>query len=148
MKLITALMLLLAPCAALAQDAPAQSPPAQASPAASVPGETVIHREVFEYSSGGRRDPFNSLLGTSDLRPLLIDLRLAAIAYDPNGRNSVAVLRDLTSKEQYRVQVGQTLGRMRVAAIGPRSVTFTIQEFGLSRQETLSMNDTTRVRTP
>jgi hypothetical protein len=89
-----------------------------------------------------------SLLATSDLRPLLIDLRLAAIAYDPNGRNSVAVLRDLTSKEQYRVKVGQTLGRMRVAAIQPRSVTFTIQEFGLSRQETLTMDDTTRVRTP
>ncbi|MGI8618313.1 MAG: hypothetical protein ACR2L6_04390 [Gemmatimonadaceae bacterium] len=110
--------------------------------------EHTIHREVFEYDAGGRRDPFASLLATSDLRPLLIDLRLAAIAYDPNGGNSVAVLRDLTSKEQYRVKVGQTLGRMRVAAIQPRSVTFTIQEFGLSRQETLTMNDTTRVRTP
>ena len=110
--------------------------------------EHTIYREVFEYGAGGRRDPFASLLATSDLRPLLIDLRLAAIAYDPNGRNSVAVLRDLTSKEQYRVKVGQVLGRMRVAAIQPRSVTFTIQEFGLSRQETLTMNDTTRVRTP
>jgi hypothetical protein len=110
--------------------------------------EHTIYREVFEYDAGGRRDPFASLLATSDLRPLLIDLRLAAVAYDPNGRNSVAVLRDLTSKEQYRVKVGQTLGRMRVAAIQPRSVTFTIQEFGLSRQETLTMNDTTRVRTP
>ena len=119
--------------------APAATPPAQ---------EHTIYREVFEYSAAGRRDPFASLLATSDLRPLLIDLRLAAIAYDPNGRNSVAVLRDLTSKEQYRVKVGQTLGRMRVAAIQPRSVTFTIQEFGLSRQETLTMNDTTRVRTP
>ena len=121
--------------------------PAPAAPA-SEPSEHTIHREVFEYNGGGRRDPFVSLLATSDLRPLLIDLRLAAIAYDPNGRNSVAVLRDLTSKEQYRVKVGQTLGRMRVAAIQPRSVTFTIQEFGLSRQEILSMDDTTRVRTP
>lgn len=119
--------------------------PAPATPA---PQEHTIYREVFEYDAAGRRDPFASLLATSDLRPLLIDLRLAAIAYDPNGRNSVAVLRDLTSKEQYRVKVGQTLGRMRVAAIQPRSVTFTIQEFGLSRQETLTMNDTTRVRTP
>lgn len=122
--------------------------PAPASAAAPAPHELTIYREVFEYDAGGRRDPFASLLGTSDLRPLLIDLRLAAIAYDPNGRNSVAVLRDLTSKEQYRVKVGQTLGRMRVAAIQPRSVTFTIQEFGLSRQETLTMNDTTRVSTP
>ena len=123
---------------------------AQATPAtpASETSEHTIQREVFEYNGSGRRDPFVSLLATSDLRPLLIDLRLAAIAYDPNGRNSVAVLRDLTSKEQYRVKVGQTLGRMRVAAIQPRSVTFTIQEFGLSRQETLTMDDTTRVRTP
>jgi hypothetical protein len=112
------------------------------------PAEHTIQREVFDYNGAGRRDPFVSLLATSDLRPLLIDLRLAAIAYDPNGRNSVAVLRDLTSKEQYRVKVGQTLGRMRVAAIQPRSVTFTIQEFGLSRQETLTMDDTTRMRTP
>ena len=129
--------------------AAAQTPgPAAPAPAAPDPQEHTIYREVFEYNASGRRDPFASLLATSDLRPLLIDLRLAAIAYDPNGRNSVAVLRDLTSKEQYRVKVGQTLGRMRVAAIQPRSVTFTIQEFGLSRQETLTMNDTSRVSTP
>ena len=131
---------------ALALTAAAQA--TRPAPAATPQQEHTIYREVFEYEAGGRRDPFASLLATSDLRPLLIDLRLAAIAYDPNGRNSVAVLRDLTSKEQYRVKVGQTLGRMRVAAIQPRSVTFTIQEFGLSRQETLTMSDTTRVRTP
>ena len=136
------LCLLLVSTGAAAQDVRADS----ARPAAATPPEHTIYREVFEYNDGGRRDPFASLLATSDLRPLLIDLRLSAIAYDPNGRNSVAVLRDLTSKEQYRVKVGQTLGRMRVAAIQPRSVTFTIQEFGLSRQETLTMSDTTRVR--
>jgi len=138
--------LMLVPLALFSSVAAAQT--AQTAQPTPTPDEHTIHREVFEYNAGGRRDPFASLLATSDLRPLLIDLRLAAIAYDPNGRNSVAVLRDLTSKEQYRVQVGQTLGRMRVAAIQPRSVTFTIQEFGLSRQETLTMNDTTRVRTP
>jgi len=138
MKLIAALLSVVVLSAAIAQT------PSPANPVS----EHTIYREVFEYEPAGRRDPFTSLLGTSDLRPLLIDLRLAAIAYDPNGRNSVAVLRDLTSKEQYRVKVGQTLGRMRVAAIQPRSVTFTIQEFGLSRQETLTMNDSTRVRTP
>ena len=145
MKSLLLAMMVLSSTAA-AQATPATTPAPVPAPATSQ--EHTIHREVFEYYPGGRRDPFASLLATSDLRPLLIDLRLAAIAYDPNGRNSVAVLRDLTSKEQYRVKVGQTLGRMRVAAIQPRSVTFTIQEFGLSRQETLSMNDTTRVTTP
>lgn len=145
MRLTLLCVLLLSGTAAAQTTRPAPPP---ASAAAPTPQEHTIYREVFEYDAAGRRDPFASLLATSDLRPLLIDLRLAAIAYDPNGRNSVAVLRDLTSKEQYRVKVGQTLGRMRVAAIQPRSVTFTIQEFGLSRQETLTMNDTTRVRTP
>lgn len=145
MRLTLLCVFLLSGTAAAQATRPAPSP---ASAAAPTPQEHTIYREVFEYDAAGRRDPFASLLATSDLRPLLIDLRLAAIAYDPNGRNSVAVLRDLTSKEQYRVKVGQTLGRMRVAAIQPRSVTFTIQEFGLSRQETLTMNDTTRVRTP
>lgn len=143
---LTLLCVVLLSSTAAAQATRPAPPPASAE--APTPQEHTIYREIFEYDAAGRRDPFASLLATSDLRPLLIDLRLAAIAYDPNGRNSVAVLRDLTSKEQYRVKVGQVLGRMRVAAIQPRSVTFTIQEFGLSRQETLTMNDTTRVRTP
>jgi hypothetical protein len=73
-------------------------------------------------------------------------LKLVAVAYDPVGGNSVAVLRDLTSKEQYRLRVGQTLGRMRVAAIHEKEVVFTIEEFGFSRQEVLSMVDTTRTK--
>ena len=63
-----------------------------------------------------------------------------------SGQNSVAILRDLTTKEQYRVHVGQTLGRMKVSAIDPRQVTFTIEEFGYSRQETLMYNDPATMR--
>ena len=119
-------------------------PPAKADSAHQV----LINREVFYYDAGGRRDPFASLMNTSELRPLLTELKLVAVAYDPLGRNSVAVLRDLTSKEQYRVRVGQTLGRMRVAAIREKEVVFTIEEFGYSRQEILNMVDTTKTRPP
>lgn len=110
--------------------------------------QVLINRETFNYDPGGRRDPFASLMNTSELRPLITELKLVAVAYDPLGRNSVAVLRDLTSKEQYRVRVGQTLGRMRVAAIHEKEVVFTIEEFGYSRQETLNMVDTTKTRPP
>jgi len=118
-----------------------------------VPADTahqvLINREVFNYDAGGRRDPFVSLMNTSELRPLITELKLVAVAFDPVGGNSVAVLRDLTSKEQYRVRVGQTLGRMRVAAIHEKEVVFTIEEFGFSRQETLNMVDTTnKIRPP
>jgi hypothetical protein len=107
----------------------------------------LINRELFQYDADGRRDPFVSLLTTSDLRPLLQDLKLVAVAFDPNGRTSVAVMRDITSKEQYRVRVGQTLGRMRVAAIQEKAVVFTIEEFGFSRQELLAMTaDSTKTR--
>lgn len=110
--------------------------------------QVLINRETFDYDAGGRRDPFASLMNTSELRPLITDLKLVAVIYDPVGHNSVAVLRDLTSKEQYRVRVGQALGRMRVAAIREKEVVFTIEEFGYSRQEILNMVDTTQTRPP
>lgn len=119
-----------------------------AKPAADTAPKALINREVFAYEGSGRRDPFVSLLTTSDLKPLLTDLKLTGVAYDPRGQNSVAVLRDVTSKEQYKVRVGQTIGRMRVAAIQPKAVIFTIEEFGYSRQELLPIAppDSTKMR--
>ena len=110
--------------------------------------EVLINRETYAYPGNGRRDPFVSLMNTEELRPLLGDLKLVAVALDPTGRNSVAVLRDMSTKEQYRVKVGQEIGRMRVAAIHVKDVVFGIEEFGYSRQETLAMMvDSTKVRT-
>lgn len=103
-------------------------------------------REVYNYVADGRRDPFQSLMATGELRPLITDLRLVAVAYDGTG-GSVAVLRDLGTNEQYRVRAGQQLGRMRVAAIQPKKVVFTIEEFGYSRQESLALGDLTNART-
>ena len=112
--------------------------------------DLTIKRETFQYAAEGRRDPFLSLLGTSELRPMVSDLRLAVVLYHPGG-DSRAVLRDVSTNEQYKVRTGQTLGRMRVARITPKAVTFTILEFGESRQETLALNDSTstkKARTP
>ena len=126
---------------------PAAAPVPAPTPADTAP-KVLINREIFQYEGDGRRDPFVSLLTTSDLRPLLNDLRLVAVAYDPRGQNSVAVLRDITSKTQYKVKVGQTIGRMRVAAIQEKAVIFTIEEFGYSRQELLPIQppDSSKMR--
>lgn len=114
-----------------------------------MPTEITLQRETFAYSGGGRRDPYKSLMSSSDVRPLLSDLRLTAVAFDPVGSNSVAILRDSYSKQQYRVRVGQQLGRLRVAGIRQKAVQFTIEEFGFNRQETLPLSsDTTKVRNP
>lgn len=108
----------------------------------------TFNREVFQYNPAGRRDPFVSLIRSSEIRPLITDLRLTTIAFDPTGGASVAVLRDIGTKEQYRVKVGSTLGRMRVVRIDQKAVTFALEEFGYGRQETLSMGDSTSTRKP
>ena len=106
-----------------------------------------VTREVFTYDAAGRRDPFYSLILTDDLRPLLSDLKLVGVLYSPGTGRSVAIFRDVQTNAQYRVQTGAPLGRMRVAQIKPKGVIFTIDEFGLSRQDSLMlMTDTTKVR--
>ena len=127
---------------------------AMAAPSSTAPGvemdtagKVVLRREVFAYEPSGRRDPFVTLMTVGELRPMISDLVISGILIDPTGRNSVAVLRDASSKEQYRVKVGQQLGRMRVARITQKSVTFTIEEFGYSRQQELAMDETNQART-
>lgn len=102
-----------------------------------------IYREVFAYARDGRRDPFVSLLTTNELRPTISDLRLTGILFDHSGRNSLATLRDITNNAQYRVGVGSVLGRMRVSAIRTLTIVFTIDEFGTTRRDSLTLRDST-----
>ena len=120
--------------------------PSGALPTAMAPvaGATVT-REMYGYDGVGSRDPFYSLILTDDLRPLLADLRLVGILYQNSGR-AVAVMRDVQTNAQYRVANGGTLGRMRVTQIRQRAVLFSIDEFGLSRQDSLVWSDSTKVR--
>ena len=106
----------------------------------------VIMREQYDYARDGRRDPFYSLLATNELRPTMSDLRLTGILFDQGGGHSVATLRDVTTDQQYRVSTGTQLGRMRVSSIRLKSIVFTIDEFGATRQDSLILGDTTQVR--
>lgn len=135
--------------------APAPAKPAAAGKApagvpalapAAAPTTPQVTREIFVYSEAGRRDPFFSLILTEDLRPLLSDLKLVGVLYEASGRRSVAIFRDLATNAQYRVQTGMALGRMRVAQIKPKGVIFTIDEFGLSRQDSLMLTDSLKAR--
>lgn len=108
------------------------------------PKPVEILREAFDYNAAGRRDPFNSLMGSSELRPILSDLRLAGVLYHPT--RPIATMQDLSTQTTYRVTLGSTLGRMRVVLIKPRVVIFSIEEFGLNRQDSLVLGDSTRAR--
>jgi hypothetical protein len=102
-------------------------------------GSVVFSREVYNYPSSGRRDPFASLIESGDVRPLLQDLVVVAITLAPSERQSIATLKDVSSGEIYRARVGTVFGRMRVVAIRQRDVVLAIDEFGNTRQETLSI---------
>jgi hypothetical protein len=43
------------------------------------------------------------------------------------------------SGKRYAVREGERLGRMRIASIRPKDVTFSIDDYGTERQETLSL---------
>lgn len=120
----------------------AKAPAAKAAVPAPVKDSSKISfdREVFAYVSEGRRDPFASPIETGEIRPLVADLRLVGVIYDPAGRNSVAVMRDQSTGQQYRAKAGQMLGRARVSQVRPQEVVMTIEEYGFSRQEVLKLN--------
>jgi hypothetical protein len=133
--------------AAAVQATPSRAAPAARSAAADArsaaaqdSGKITFDREVFTYVVEGRRDPFASPIETGEIRPLLADLKVTGIIYDPHGRNSVAVMRDMSTQEQYRVKTGNMLGRAKVAQIKPQEVVMTIDEYGFSRQETLTLS--------
>ena len=110
------------------------------------PRTPVIMRETFDYDAEGRRDPFFPLLTTAELRPTVADLKLIGILYDPSGRRSVVTLRDMSTNTRYQVTTGTTLGRMKVVLIKPKAIFFSIEEFGLNRQDSLVLGDTTKAR--
>ena len=107
-------------------------------------GKVTFYREEYSYSSESRRDPFISLMATGEVRPMLSDLALIGVIFDPSGQRSVAVLIDATTGETYRVRTGQTIGRMKLQRIGQRDVTLQVDEFGFSRQETLPLDQNPR----
>ena len=134
------------PAAAPAASRAASAPTVVGVAPVALPGGPQVTREVYVYDDGRRRDPFFSLILTEDLRPLLSDLKLVGVLYEPSGRRSVAIFRDIVTNAQYRVQTGMPLGRMRVAQIKPKGVLFTIDEFGLSRQDSLMLTDSLKAR--
>jgi len=106
----------------------------------------TVLRESYAYERDGKRDPFVSLLTTNELRPTMSDLKLTGILYDQASGHSIAMLRDISSNASYRVGTGATLGRMRISAIRLKTVLFTIDEFGTTRQDSLVLGDSTKVR--
>ena len=110
-----------------------------------MPSDTVpptdYAREVYRYR-GAARDPFETLLSSSDVRPMIDDLRLVSVIYDPRYGNSLAVVRELRGVGDsivHRLRRGARRGRLQVMQILPYEVRFQLQEFGLNRDTVLRL---------
>ena len=100
---------------------------------------TNLMRETFAYRSSGR-DPFLSLLKSGSVRPLITDLRIVGINYDPRYPvQSVVTLQDTTLHKRYTLKVNDQVGRIHVTEIRPQEVVLTIEEFGAERQVVLAL---------
>ena len=105
--------------------------------------ETEVLRETFSYS-GASRDPFQSVVSSANAGPDIGDMVLVTVIADlRSARNSVAVLREKQGTRRWRVKVGDRVGTATVSLITQRDVTFSIQDFGFERQETLSLRKST-----
>ncbi|MFW6191988.1 MAG: hypothetical protein ACOC83_00765, partial [Gemmatimonadota bacterium] len=73
-------------------------------------------REVFDYPSLDRRDPFRARTGGVTEGPRFENLVLSGVIYNPSV-GSVAVLVDRATGRRHRVREGQRLGQMRIDSI-------------------------------
>lgn len=98
--------------------------------------DSEYEREVFDYPSIGRRNPFRPLNAGERIGPQFEDLQLNGVLYAPET-GSVAALTDQKSGKRYRAREGDRLGEIRVAQIRPDEVVFVITSYGINRREVL-----------
>ena len=142
-KLIVTALAIGAVCAAeaQAQDAQPPQPPQDA--------ELVFEREVFDYPSFTRRNPFRALSGPGgELR--FEDLSLIGIMFSPDGANSVAVLstggvsvnEDGTTSpvegDAFYLKVGERIGNATIVEIRRDAVVVDVQEFDAIERRTMN----------
>lgn len=127
------------PSAAAAQEPPPQ-PPQQP------PTELVFEREVFDYPTYERRNPFAPLTSTSS-GPRFEQIRLRGIIYSPDPRRSVALLgtgaqagaQAAAGGQTRRIRIGESWGNVRVLEIHRDQIVVEVEEFGLTERRVLQL---------
>ena len=108
--------------------------------------QLVFEREVFNYPSHVRRNPFRPLTGVSDAGPRFEELRLLGVIVSSEPGGSVALVGVAGTTEPgaatQRLRVGQTLGNIRVLEIRPREMDVEVEEFGLRERVTMRLQRT------
>ena len=140
----------------LASRATAQAPPAAQPDSTKKDGqvaELVFEREVFQYPTYQRRNPFRPLVGNQGNGPRFEQVTLRGIIWSAEPRRSVALFgmggarggpapaADTTgAPTTKRLRVGESWGNMRVVEIQKDRVIVAVEEFGLTENKTLELN--------
>jgi len=138
--------LAVAVCATVPAAVAAQEPPPEAP--APEP-ELVFEREVFDYPSFPRSNPFIPLSASDQGGPRYEQLSLTGIIWDPDPTFSVAVLSTgavnvapdgtvtVAPGQAYNAKVGQRIGNTTVREIQRDRVIVDVEEFGLTDRRTM-----------
>ncbi len=121
-----------------------------AKPAAPPP-ELVFEREVFDYPSYERRNPFKPLT-SNESGPRFEDIQLEGIIYSPDPKRSVALLSAGNLQQgapapgaagggaqSRRVRIGESWGNVRVVEIHRAEIVVDVNEFGTNERRTLQL---------
>lgn len=99
--------------------------------------ELVFEREVFEYPSFERRNPFRPLLA-DEAGPQFENMRLQGIIYTPDEQARSLVILAAGSGQDggttRRLREGESWGNVRVLEIRSREVLVEVDEFGQTEQ--------------
>ncbi|MGD8729544.1 MAG: hypothetical protein PVF90_07550 [Gemmatimonadota bacterium] len=129
------------PAAVAAQEPPPDAP--QPEP------ELVFEREVFDYPSFPRSNPFVPLSASDQGGPRYEQLSLTGIIWDPDPTFSVAVLSTgavnvapdgtvtIAPGQAYNAKVGQRIGNTTIREIQRDRVVVDVEEFGLTDRRTM-----------
>ena len=106
--------------------------------------ELIFEREVFEYPTFQRRNPFRPLTG-DDAGPRFEELTLLGVILSGDGVGSVALLGPrgaAAGSRDWRVREGDVLGNVRVLAIRQRDILVEVDEFGVMDSRVLELRRT------
>ncbi len=112
------------------------------------PTELIFEREVFDYPSYERRNPFQPLLDDDARGPRFERLRLLGIIHSGDAARSVALFgvggggqgdEATDGSRTYRLRAGEVLGNTRVVAIDRDRVLVEVEEFGVTEERVLEL---------
>lgn len=106
--------------------------------------DLVFEREVFDYPSYGRRNPFRPLTG-EDMGPRFEDLLLTGVLVSLDRTRSIATIGERPPSTTQppvrynRLREGDVIGNTRIIEIRERWVTVQVEEFGEYELRTLEL---------